>query len=48
MDMSQENIKNLFFKQIKNLTLSKSDSFDLQFSDLYQDFEKEELKRCLI
>ena len=33
MDISNETIKNLFYRQIKNLTLkSIEDSFDLQFS----------------
>ena len=36
MDLSNETIKELFYQQIKNLTLKKSgsfaDSFDLQFS----------------
>ncbi len=48
MDMDNKNIKKLFFRQIRDLTLKKSQSFDLQFSDLYQDFQKEESKRCLI
>lgn len=32
MDLSQETIKNLFYQQIRNLTLNKQQSFDLQFS----------------
>jgi len=32
MDLSNETIKDLFYKQIKELTLRKLDSFDLQFS----------------
>ncbi len=33
MDISNETIKNLFYQQIKNLTLeSVEDSFNLQFS----------------
>jgi hypothetical protein len=32
MDLSNETIKDLFYKQIKELTLSSIDSFDLQFS----------------
>jgi len=32
MDLSNETIKDLFYKQIKQLTLSKQESFDLQFS----------------
>jgi hypothetical protein len=34
MDLSNETIKKLFYKQIRDLTLrSKTESFDLQFSD---------------
>jgi len=32
MDLSNETIKNLFYKQIKELTLKKQESFDFQFS----------------
>ena len=32
MDLSNETIKNLFYRQIKELTLRTHDSFDLQFS----------------
>jgi len=32
MDLSNETIKELFYKQIRDLTLRKQDSFDLQFS----------------
>ena len=32
MDSSTETIKDLFYKQIKELTLRTQDSFDLQFS----------------
>jgi len=32
MDLSEKTIKDLFYKQIKELTLKSSDSFDLQFS----------------
>ncbi len=32
MDLSNETIKDLFYRQIRNLTLKKSQSFDLQFS----------------
>ena len=32
MDLSNETIKNLFYKQIRELTLRKADTFDLQFS----------------
>tara|TARA_Y100000310_G_scaffold343975_1_gene454321 strand:+ start:3855 stop:3974 length:120 start_codon:yes stop_codon:yes gene_type:complete len=32
MDMSNETIKDLFYKQIRDLTLRNLDSFDLQFS----------------
>jgi len=32
MDLSNETIKDLFYKQIKELTLRSIDSFDLQFS----------------
>lgn len=33
MDLSNETIKELFYKQIRNLTLRTIDSFDFQFSD---------------
>jgi hypothetical protein len=32
MDISNETIKDLFYKQIKELTLKTQDSFDFQFS----------------
>jgi|TARA_B100001964_G_scaffold89980_1_gene101103 hypothetical protein len=32
MDISNETIKDLFYKQIRELTLRNIDSFDLQFS----------------
>ena len=32
MDLSEKTIKELFYKQIKELTLRSIDSFDLQFS----------------
>jgi len=32
MDLSNEKIKDLFYQQIKELTLRNLDSFDLQFS----------------
>jgi len=32
MDLSEKTIKDLFYKQIKDLTLKNLDSFDLQFS----------------
>jgi hypothetical protein len=32
MDLSNETIKDLFYRQIKELTLKTQDSFDLQFS----------------
>ena len=32
MDLSNETIKDLFYKQIRELTLRSQDSFDLQFS----------------
>ena len=32
MDLSNEKIKDLFYKQIRELTLKSQDSFDLQFS----------------
>jgi len=32
MDLSNETIKELFYRQIKELTLKKHQSFDLQFS----------------
>ena len=35
MDLSENTIKDLFYKQVKNLTLkSIEDSFDLQFSGI--------------
>jgi hypothetical protein len=37
-DTSIGTIKELFYEQLKNQT-QRSNSFDLQFSDLYQDFE---------
>ncbi|MFC1705114.1 hypothetical protein ACFLZ6_02190 [Nanoarchaeota archaeon] len=32
-DISQETIKQLFYQQIRNLSVSNSKSFDMQFSD---------------
>ncbi len=32
MDISNQTIKELFYKQIRELTLKTQDSFDLQFS----------------
>jgi hypothetical protein len=32
MDLSNETIKDLFYKQVRELTLKNQDSFDLQFS----------------
>ena len=32
MDLSNETIKELFYRQIRELTLRKTDTFDLQFS----------------
>ena len=32
MDLSEKTIKDLFYKQVKELTLKSLDSFDLQFS----------------
>jgi len=32
MDLSHDTIRELFYKQIKDLTLKKQQSFDLQFS----------------
>ena len=32
MDLSNETIKDMFYKQIRELTLRNLDSFDLQFS----------------
>ena len=32
MDLSNEKIKDLFYKQIRDLTLKSIDSFDFQFS----------------
>ena len=32
MDLSNKTIKDLFYRQIKELTLRKQDSFDFQFS----------------
>ncbi len=32
MDLSNETIKDLFYRQIRELTLRKIDTFDLQFS----------------
>jgi|TARA_B100000315_G_C14183406_1_gene409965 hypothetical protein len=32
MDLRNEIIKELFYKQIRDLTLKKQDTFDLQFS----------------
>ena len=32
MDLSNETIKNLFYKQIRDLTLKAQESFDFQFS----------------
>ena len=35
IDLSPEKIQDLFYKQVKNLTLTKMQSFDLQFSDAW-------------
>ncbi len=35
VDLSKETIQELFYKQVKSLTLSKMQSFDLQFSDAW-------------
>jgi hypothetical protein len=35
VDLKKETIQDLFYKQVKNLTLSKLQSFDLQFSDAW-------------
>jgi len=35
VDLSKENIQDLFYRQVKRLTLSKMQSFDLQFSDAW-------------
>jgi len=32
VDLSKENIQDLFYKQVRDLTLSRMESFDLQFS----------------
>tara|TARA_Y100000310_G_C20418065_1_gene685308 strand:+ start:220 stop:339 length:120 start_codon:yes stop_codon:yes gene_type:complete len=32
MDLSNETIKDLFYQQVRELTLRNMDSFDLQFS----------------
>lgn len=32
VDLSNETIQDLFYQQVKRLTLSKAQSFDLQFS----------------
>ena len=32
MDLSEKTIRDLFYKQVKELTLKSLDSFDLQFS----------------
>lgn len=33
VDLRKKTIQDLFYRQFKNLTLSKIQSFDLQFSD---------------
>ena len=33
VDLNQKTIKNLFFEQIKKLSVGKTESFDMQFSD---------------
>jgi len=33
IDLSNETIKELFYRQIRELSVSKTDSFDLQFSE---------------
>ncbi len=33
IDLSNETIKELFYRQIRNLSVNKADSFDLQFSE---------------
>lgn len=35
VDLRKETIQDLFYKQVRNLTLSKMQSFDLQFSDAW-------------
>ena len=35
VDLSKETIQDLFYQQVKKLTLSKTQSFDLQFSDAW-------------
>jgi len=35
VDVRKETIQDLFYKQVRNLTLSKMQSFDLQFSDAW-------------
>jgi len=35
VDLSKEKIKDLFYQQIRKLTMSKVGSFDLQFSDAW-------------
>ncbi len=35
VDLKKETIQDLFYKQVKNLTLSRLQSFDLQFSDAW-------------
>ena len=34
-DLSHKTIKNLFFEQIKRLSVKKSESLDMQFSDMW-------------
>jgi len=34
MDLSKKTIENLFFEQVKDLTLRQARSFDTQFSEL--------------
>jgi len=35
VDLSRDKIQDLFYSQVKKLTLSKMQSFDLQFSDAW-------------
>jgi len=35
VDLSKEKIQDLFYKQVRKLTLDKMRSFDLQFSDAW-------------
>ena len=44
VDLRKETIHDLFYKQVKDLTLSKIQSFDLQFSDAWLWNKKEVVK----